>query len=468
MNDTTNCSIKFYCIKAFFILKHIYASIKSVQKLSENDTVIIFASVPAGFGHLRVTDALIDGMPKTYGEPYLMGSHDTFFTALHRFTSIHTIPRKIFEWLQYGSTEIIATHLYVWYTRMRARSIFHQLQEILAHRSTQPKHLVIVAMHPTLAHQIGEVKGLCEQTFHTKITLVVQITDDSPMHIWYTPEADIIFAPSEHTKKTLIDSLSAKNKAIAQNKIIVNAYPVSPKLTNTSRHNYCDERLKQLDPESDERIHVIVPISGAAVGLRDIATMIHELHEKSDRFYFHIVAKLNRYTKSFIDEMLTLRHVRVHAELTNRDVVNKYEEIYERYVISLEITKPSEQAFKALLMPDQIGGSLLLFTQPVGRQERDNLLFLESHGLIPTPQVTKALWEQNNFNGLHSTTMRGVCLPNHPDKAARVIFTLLQTKMLFSMVTCSLPEHDGEKLREMSSHGVQHFWEVVSERVSLP
>jgi len=62
-------------------------------------------------------------------------------------------------------------------------------------------------------------------------------------------------------------------------------------------------------------------------------------------------------------------YIRIYGAQEDRKVINIYEDVYQKNVISIEITKPSEQLFKALLDCKAESASLLLFTEPVGRQE---------------------------------------------------------------------------------------------------
>lgn len=91
--------------------------------------------------------------------------------------------------------------------------------------------------------------------------------------------------------------------------------------------------------------------------------------------------------------MLKRSYVDITVSSQDKEIVHKYEEIYKEFPISLEITKPSEQSFKALLECTMQGASLLLFSEPIGRQEKDNLNFLRRSNLIPHISVNNLLWE---------------------------------------------------------------------------
>src|SRR5262249_14196267 len=138
----------------------------------------------------------------------------------------------------------------------------------------------------------------------------------------------------------------------------------------------------------------------------------------------------------FLAEMATRPCVSVYSVKTDLAVVEIYERVYQERLISLEITKPSEQTFKALVSPKQRGGALLLFSEPVGRQERDNLAFLERHQLVPTPTDQRQMWDmaargvaldpdEGHLLGT-AQRWRGVRVPADPVAAAQYILWSLQ------------------------------------------
>ena len=201
--------------------------------------------------------------------------------------------------------------------------------------------------------------------------------------------------------------------------------------------------------------------------------MIDELHQKSDRYYFHIVIKSSPQTSKFIHDMEVKDCVDLHVSLSNRQAVNKYEEVYKSHLIAIEVTKPSEQAFKALLHPTQLGGAILLFAQPVGRQEYDNLDFLRRHELIPGKTDHAYLWnhaEKNlpmhNNEGREIRTKagnwRGLELPEHPHQAAEFIHFCFKNEIFKRMMNCKV-EIKEETHKEISPHGVKDLWERINE-----
>lgn len=440
--------------------------------LQDKSLLTIFAFSPAGFGHLRVTDALNDGFPKNARHPLLLGSHDEVISSFHRFFSNNALGRRIFEWTQHGIAEDIFALVYRSVLHMRSETIYKQLLTVLDQRIDKPNLVLVVATHFALAHQIGKIKNKFEKEKGIKIVLVVQVTDDSPQHLWYIPEADLTFVPSENTKKTL--SEYGKKSIFPDIKIEVNSYPISPVLGQLQKPDFCEAKVNQLNPSGKEKIHIMLPISGAAVGMDFFKIMIDRLHKKSPRFFFHIVARSTSYTQEFLNTMMQKQeYVDLHVGSSSRDAVNIYEEVYRQHTIALEITKPSEQSFKALLHPAQLGGSILLFWKPIGRQEYDNIAFLRRHHLIPLHYDTEYLWERSRKklpldeknNGeifLKASRWRGLKIPHEPDEAAEFIYYCFKNDLLSQMMNCKLPDATQTFNPEVNSNGVESFWKKVN------
>ena len=118
------------------------------------------------------------------------------------------------------------------------------------------------------------------------------------------------------------------------------------------------------------------------------------------------------------------------------------------------MTKPSEQAFKALISPNQVGGVILLFTNPVGRQEYDNLNFLKRHLLIPSDEDQKTLWRMPKTNDIlkKAITWRGLRLPKNPEKSVNFLIWCIKNKIFEQM---------GKYTNKIQSDGVKRFWEEV-------
>jgi hypothetical protein len=159
--------------------------------------------------------------------------------------------------------------------------------------------------------------------------------------------------------------------------------------------------------------------------------------------------------------------VSVRAFEIDREVVEAYEELYMNDVIGLEVTKPSEQAFKALFTPKQRGGSLLMFSDPVGRQEDDNVRFLRRHRLLPSLEVQEQLNELFATGKkllvtkemlLEARRWRGLMLPLE-GVIAGVAIQLLRETGIFSAMNDFAGFVKGHT--ELTSEGVRRMWELV-------
>ncbi len=426
-----------------------------MEIMDSDSLLIIFSYAPAGFGHLRVMDALYDGL-ENKTSALVLGSQDQVVTFFHRLSSVHPLIRKVFEWMQQGTAEEIFTRIYRFSLRAKTSHLEKQIKTILNQVVIKPKTLLVVSTHFGLAHQFGKLKQKITQELKLKTFLVVQVTDDSPQKMWYIPEADIIFVPSDYTKEKLLAYGQQSNFRIP--KIEVIPYPVSPLLTRQAQDLYWQSRCSQVDPQRDTQINILIPISGAAVGLDFFIKLTQHLYEANNRFKFHILVKKTLYTEMFVNKMVVLPYINLHVFPDDREMVNQYEEIYHREVISLEITKPSEQAFKALLAPQQVGGSILLFTTPIGRQEYDNLKYLARNTLIPDREQTRKIWKRAKIRkplAIESADgLRGIQLPSEPVQAATFIEQMLTEGVFQNMLRY-------KKRGILDSSGVAKFWQHV-------
>lgn len=430
-----------------------------LSKLIDPHLCIVFAYAPAGLGHLRVTKALYQGLPKD-AEPILLPDPASSVKYFHRITTQYPLANKLFEWSQYGIAEDIVTNAYRHILQKDAHELEHKLLAILKQRVDLPKTLLIVATHFGIAHQISYIKSKLEKQANVKIFLVVCVTDDSPQKLWYVPHTDLLVTPSALTKKTL--ELYGKQKQLAHSHITVNPYPVSPQLTKTLDEDSWENKLRQAQPNSHVLIHIAVPISGAGAGVSQLHNLMKELHRLEPRVRFHVICKRTIFTTQYIRSWDRMDYITVYQSHSDRQIVELYEEAYSRVPMLLEITKPSEQSFKALLFPKRRGGVILLFVQPVGRQEYDNLHFLTRHNLIPSTEEKVGLYDvlQLKQNARISTPVhswRGFSLPHDAKLSATYISRALSLRLFASML-----EYKQVQTHEVSSFGVAEFWKQVA------
>lgn len=440
--------------------------------LESSKNAILIAYAHAGLGHLRVADALRHALPED-SEPILLVTQDDSIRSIHRIISVHPWAKALMEWIQHGTPEKWFTRFYRRALRADAMPLMQRLYDIYEQQLEPPKRLVVVATHFGLAHQIAWIKDRFEKKYNVSIVLVVQVTDDSPQRIWYVEGADVIVVPSELTKRSLQEyAVKEKLKAVP---FAVIPYPLDPDLTATLEQEKFQNRVTQFSDKSDLPIQVAVPVSGAAVGTMFLGSLMQNLARFSRRFRFHLVIKDSIHTKFFIMQMNRRHDVEVLTSHSDREVVKSYRTLYQQTVIALEVTKPSEQAFKALMQPTDIGGSILLFTEPVGRQEYDNLDFLQRHNLIPIKEINDKLtsWaaenrpmspEEKQLIWPLAAHWRGVRIPRNPQEAAQFIWWCYLEGLFSQMLNCtSTAALDDAFPHEVTDDGAQQFWQVVSK-----
>jgi len=439
--------------------------------LKDTRVMVIFAYSPAGLGHLRVTDALYEGLPSGL-TPVLLGSQDKSITLIHRLVSLHPLIRSLFEWGQSpGLQERFFTYFYRSGLRWGTKLLYRQLVTLLEQRLERPKTLVIVATHFGLAHQVAAIKERFMKEQKVRLYLTVVVTDDSPQFIWYVPGADTIFVPSQYTKNKLERYGKPKLGAV---RFVVNPYPVSPTLSRDLTAHKWEERLEQFNEEAKTAFYLALPVSGAAIGMVFFVKLIDSLYESCPRVVFHIIAKTSLYTLPYLHDLMSRPYVKIHLAASDRDVVTLYEAVYREYNFGLEITKPSEQAFKALINVNKVGGSLLLFAEPVGRQEIDNLNFLVKHQLIPNLTEQKYLWALSEKGAKlekeeilqKAKNWRGLVLPHHALKSARFISWCRHVGLFRVMIRhIRKVSYSQEYQNEVNPQGVARFWEEVVSQV---
>lgn len=418
----------------------------SLKNLTSKDTLIVLTFAKAGLGHLRVAYALMDGLPKE-ARVVLFSTRDEATTFMHRLTSVNPVARELAEALQYGIAERIFTAVYTRVLRLRAKSLLPQIEATIGNLKPRPKRVIFVATHFGLAHQLGELKHALSLS-GVDVKLVVVVTDDSPQRAWSVPNADLTIVPSRLTELRL----KAPNSKVVH-------YPLSLKLGHELKKSKLEYKFKQADPESKVKIKMSLPVSGAAVGLDFYTQLALKLKEVNNRFAFYITSRDSAYTKDFLNRMENLEIAKVYKYEYDRLVVANYHKVIKNNTVLYEVTKPSEQAFKALYAPHQLGGVILLFTQPVGRQEYDNMWFLARQRLIPSKEDQERLWQMSNdklqiTNDLlkKAKGWRGVRLMSDPKKSALFIEWCLKEGVFEQMM-----RFEGKA----KSNGVQDTWRLV-------
>jgi hypothetical protein len=442
----------------------------TIDQLTHRKLLLVLTYAPAGLGHLRIMDALYHGLPEMVN-PVVLGSQDRSIEIIHRLTSIHPIGRAIFEWLQTGPLSSPANRLYRYSLRMNTGIVYDEMARLLDQRMERPEKMLVVCTHFGLAHKLAAIKERFQKEIQVRMVLVVFVSDDTFQHIWYIDGADLLVVASQHTKR----KYAAYGKRLGKNvRIEVVPYPLHPRLGKKLDADQMAEKTRQLEAKGREPIHVSIPISGAAVGTEYFSRLIALLREKSDRFLFHIVSKDAPFTKNFLSQLGGKAWVDLRVGKQDREVVDLYDVLMEKQTISLEVTKPSEQAFKGLLATQSRGGVILLFSQPVGSQEYDNLDFLVRHSLVPSLETNAQLWKMVGDNARmdpalqtrlmeESRTWRGVRIPNDPQKASDFIWWMLTKGVLARMLAGNLDlKVKDEQSGLLGSDGVAEFWDLAT------
>lgn len=401
--------------------------------------LIVFTYAPAGLGHIRVADAFMNSLPSSYPSITFTSTH-VALESLHRFMSLNIFARRLMEWVQHGTPQKIFTRYYRKYLKNHTENLFLEFTSLIKSQKNIPSKIVIVSTHFSLSYQLGTIKEQLEKELNTKIYLIAQITDDSPQYIWYIDTADLIVAPSLKTAQEL--QKYGQNENLKYVPFEVLPYPINPLFVKELTETRLNNRQKQFDPNGNEPINIMIPISGAAVGMKFFTKTIDKLRQFSNRFIFYVVCRKAPFTQKFIKKNEGKSYINLYVSQNYQEVVHMYNRIYENYVISAEITKPSEQSFKALLNQKSVGGSFLFFATPVGRQEYDNLKFLK----------------KNNLLSIHS---RGIVLPHGSTKCANLIHKLYQNNTLLE----TFKNFKSDKTNfEIQPTGAILFWKTVLKK----
>lgn len=403
------------------------------------DTLVIFTTSPTGLGHIRVTKALINGLsPNT---PYhIVGINDPAVEGLYRLMSTNPILRRGMEFFQTNQlAEKLQTQLFTKYEHKNIDRTTKEINDLLRFNPTIKK-LIIVSTHAQLARRVQSI--IDQKLLPIPTSHAVVVTDDSPQRLWAVC-APLVVVPSEYTRNELSKLFVCDR--LHQGSIEVTPYPIDPILTRPLTPSQWRNRQAQCDPSSPESLHIAVPISGAAVQLEFFDQIISHfntsrircLNQSSyKRVIFSVIAKSSPYSADFLKRIAKFKNVNLFIGETNEETVDLYNHLYckSKFPPAVEITKPSEQAFKALTPPKTIGGSLLLLSEPVGRQEYDNIDYLKREG----------------YDGI-----RVLDLPNHPTPAIQYLKKLIKTGSLLNLIKSASP---------VENTGVQQIWKLIAKQ----
>ncbi len=418
---------------------------------------VILTTAVAGLGHLRVTRALRDALPAKVSSIEIPAK-DTWLTMFHNVMSNNSLLRKIFEYTQ-DTPQL--EDAFTWITRqglhLTSSRVRRLIVDTVRESKKNPTSVVIACSHFMLAESVGVEKQAIEAELGIPVRLVVQITDDTTQHIWYVTGADLLVAPSVH----VASSLHAYGVAhhMADTPISVLPYPINPlfsKPLNPGPH----ERLAEYEGKAP--LKLVIPVSGAAAGLSYLTDLAIHISNSHDAIHTTIVGQATPRLKSTRRQLLRAKNIKCICAKSEDDVITAYENYYKENVVGAEVTKPSEQAFKVLARHDQVGGSILFLTHPVGRQEYENLEFLFRNRFIPTPSERRELFALARYHQTPSTAIRrqarywrGLQLPPIPKEAASFIHWCLETKLLADMGLVT------RKAPSLQPDGAKEFWDIA-------
>jgi hypothetical protein len=283
--------------------------------------------------------------------------------------------------------------------------------------------------------------------------------------------ADLLVVPSEYTRKKYVDYGERMGN---MPRIEVVPYPIHPRIGEKLDAAQLAQKTRQLDPDSAETIHVSIPISGAAVGTAHFSALMDHLRERSNRFLFHVVCKDAPFTADFLAGLAGKPWIDVRAGKQDREVVDRYDVLLETQTLALEVTKPSEQTFKCLAPTSARGGVILLFTEPVGVQEFDNMNFLRRSSLVPSPETNVQLWAMAADAAHMDTALRsrllevaglwrGVRIPGDAQQAAGFIWWMQTSGFFYRMMQGNLYRTvEDEEGRVLGPNGVEQFWDLAT------
>jgi hypothetical protein len=420
--------------------------------------LVVLTTSPAGLGHIRVMSALQSGLSdKT--RVAVLGLSDPAIQWMHRLTSRNRHLCRLMEFTQEnGLAERWFSGSYRDFLRTHTQKTVRELTEIVSQQKDKPETVVVMATHFGLGHQLAAVKAELAEKMGVSLFLAVVVTDDSPQEMWAVTGADVIFVPTNTTRETLLNHLQRVGGRIPE--VVTVPYPVSLSLGEQLSEEEFAKRQKQARGQG---LEVAIPVSGAAVQLDYFQDLIRVI--LAEKYRIRVISRESVPTKSFLEWCRNRSGVQVVSKVGDDEVVAAYEEVYWERVITAEVTKPSEQAFKALYTPKQRGGASLLFSPPVGRQEKDNLAFLRRHRLIPSADDQARLTGWGVFGNRlllnpplleRARHWRGVMLPADGTEAGRMIVRLAEGGVLAAMT-----DWGGyiEGHQEISCEGVKRVWE---------
>lgn len=421
--------------------------------------LVILTSAIAGLGHLRVTRALEDALPPSATHIFLPAG-DTWLTHFHNVMSNHAPLRHAFESIQ--DTPFLEDW-FTWLARvgvhLSSAKVIRQIVAAVKQAGGSPTEIIIACSHFMLAEAVGYRKLELEAALNLPVRLAVQVTDDTTQHIWCVPGTDLLITPSSHSARGLATYL--ENHHLPSIPMIILPYPIAPLFGEVLAGHSFAHRLSQY--RGTLPVEVVIPISGAAVGLPFLTSLASSLSRSTQPvFHLHLVGENSPRLQRGTEALTHLRGMSFIKASSDNATISAYNRLYRQHVIGLEITKPSEQSFKVLAGRGQVGGSILFFTSPVGRQEYENLAYLVRNRFIPSPRDRNTLFSLARYHAAIPAEMlaqakfwRGIQLPPDPVTASAFIAWCVTSGLCLKMGTVARREPS------LQPTGAREFWDVV-------
>ncbi|MDQ3239351.1 MAG: hypothetical protein M3P33_02395, partial [bacterium] len=258
---------------------------------------IIISTSPTGLGHIRVMNALLEGLPKEI-KPSIIGIQDNLTSFIYRIISTNATLRKCFEFIQNNPlAENLTSQIIRSFQIINLSNTIAEIKNILD-SDDEISDIIYVSTHPMIGNKIQKI--IDKQYFDIPSTHALIVTDDSPQRFWVL-NSDYIITPSEKTKNKLQKLCTDCN---FNPKIIVKPYPINPKYLKKLPPHVLYNKLEQIEPDNPQKLRICIPISGAAVQLDFYQVLIEQLlitipHNNLNEFTFSIITKEGNFTRPF-------------------------------------------------------------------------------------------------------------------------------------------------------------------------
>lgn len=466
-------------------------SLEILQNLGSAE--IVFVATDAGAGHLRPALALIAALlesinclqiPTISTRTHRRGSRELRLMHIINFVALH----KKFQNMVYApiSRQLLLSQDGI--------NVINEVEKQIRLAINQSKkEIVFIHTNPDPAYIAGFYKHQLEQKHDVKITNVVVITDhffSRVQCIWALIDADIIVAPDHQTKKLIqrdllywCDKLTRRRKDRSKHlpKVIVCAFPQDPSFGQELSGPLHTKRKENLSPDSNKAVNVAIPLGGAAPGMPFLADLSKNLRN-SGKFNLWTLFKQadgDQETQIY-EQMMKDLEATTQVVTNNQQLIQAYSDRFNSdNPPDVVIVKPGELSNQTMFDPSQVGGAIFLFTEPVGDQEVQNLLFFQSEEggrIIPDEKENQALIglilqlvqsgtdNANDNPELKSfqekaKKWRGLSLPRDPQQAALFIVGLKKFGIFAAM---SLHQRGAYENNEaMSTTGFRDFFYIL-------